>query len=84
MTSKKYIVTILVTFLTIITILYSCNYINEDKTKVVLELNNKIEDLQKEVNQYKEDKDFYKQLYINLAKEFGEATNTIILTDTSR
>lgn len=81
---KEYAITILATVVMTLGLLYSFDYINSDKSEMISELEIKIEDLQSEVAKYKDDKAFYKQLYIDLAEEYGNATNTIILTDTSR
>lgn len=84
MKNKEHITTIIVTIVITLGFLYGFDYLNSDKSEMISELEIKIEDLQTEVAKYKDDKEFYKQLYVDLAEEYGNATNTIILTDTSR
>ena len=81
---KNNILIIIGTFIITIVVLYSFNLINTNKDEEIKQLNTEILNLKNEVNQYKDDKDFYKQKYIDLANEYSNEIGQIILTDTSR
>lgn len=86
---KNNILIIIGTFIITIVILYSFNLINTNKDKEIEQLNTEIINLKNEINQYKEDKQFYKNLYVSMAKEYENRLHELgieeyILTDTSR
>lgn len=87
--NKNTIITVLSTFIITVLLLYCLGFLNENKDTEINELNNKIDVLKEENEQLKDDKLFYKNNYINMAKEYENrlhelGINEYILTDTGR
>lgn len=79
---KNEIITICFTFITTTALLYGLDMINPNKTEQINDLENRIDILQ-------EDKNFYKEKYIELANDYNDKMQELgieewILTDTSR
>ena len=87
--NKSTIITILSTFILTVMILYSFGFINKNTDDKISKLNDVIDTLEEENKRLKDDKQFYKNNYINMAKEYENrlhqlGINEYILTDTER